>query len=331
MKKITLILMSMLVTISLISLSPVEANSLPRFKVENSVFATPKGEPQPYVNKDQRTMGSLRLVANALGVENNNIKWDNAKQTATLTKGDRTVQVVVGKKELRVNGKVVLMDTVAEMKQGRVFIPARFIGEALGVYVGYDSLSKSVLFSQNPINELPTNNIEEALGFTVKKQFPITTTVGGLEFTLHEMMIYDFDSEDAQVLKDKYQFTSAATLINTLRQKNVDLKAYLVRSKVTLKNEGKKTIEFGNNNFTPFYYIGVVKGGGATPIKSHLDSHSLAVNQTDMLYRINLEPNESVTGYYYTVIHNSKGMDYLSLSVSNIYDHSEAIRLAEKE
>lgn len=325
------VLSTVFMLVVMLSLLPVSlANSTPVFKVENKLFVTPEGEPAPYINKDQRTMGSLRLVANALGVSNSDVSWDNATQTATLTKGERTVKVTVGKKELKVNGKVVVMDTKAEMKLGRVFIPARFIGESLGWYVGYDSISRAVLFSSKPLSQLPTNNIEEALGLTVVKELPITTDVNGLVLTLHEMWFYDYDSAEAKALNDKYEFQSWDSII-TVRQNKPNLKAYVVQSKVTMKNDSDVAIKYDSDNRSHYYMFMTNKGVTVSPTLTAKEELYLDTNNTEMINTINIKPGESLTGYYYTIMHDSKPIDFISLTVSNKFVHDASIRIAEKE
>ena len=44
----------------------------------------------------------------------------------------------MGSKEIRVNGEKVLMDTVAEVKNQRIFIPARYLAEGLGAKIYWD-------------------------------------------------------------------------------------------------------------------------------------------------------------------------------------------------
>ena len=49
--------------------------------------------------------------------------------------GTNIVEIPMGSKENRVNGEKVLMDTVAEVKNQRIFIPARYLAEGLGANV----------------------------------------------------------------------------------------------------------------------------------------------------------------------------------------------------
>ncbi|MFC6334589.1 copper amine oxidase N-terminal domain-containing protein [Paenibacillus septentrionalis] len=206
MKKGFAMLLTLVMMMTMIGSVSAAGNNVPTFKVDGRMFVTPTGEPQPYINKDNRTMGSLRLIANAVGVESKNIKWDNAKQTATLVRGENTVSVTVGKKAITVNGKSVTMDTVAEMKQGRVFIPARFIGQGLGVTVKFDGATNSVLFLTKDASEVSYDNFED-MGFKRLVNVPFTQeTTDGLKLTVHSAYLYKTSSAEAKALQKKYDF-----------------------------------------------------------------------------------------------------------------------------
>ncbi|MCT4618984.1 MAG: copper amine oxidase N-terminal domain-containing protein [Marinisporobacter sp.] len=97
----------------------------------------------PYI-ADGRTMLSLRFVAEAVGVADENIIWDGETRTVTIFKGDRIAQVEIGSNKLFVNGVVVPMDTEAVIKDGRTMLPIRFIAQALGAEVEWDGATRTV-------------------------------------------------------------------------------------------------------------------------------------------------------------------------------------------
>jgi len=155
------ILIVLLFTLLLPTSATAATSQQPVITLDGRIFHTPDGEPAPYINNDKRTMGSLRLVGQALGVENKHIQWDNANQTATLARGSNKVQVTIGKKNILVNGKSVTMDTVAEMKQGRVFIPVRFIAQGLGVTIQYNSANGYLNLYTKKMEDVSMDNFED--------------------------------------------------------------------------------------------------------------------------------------------------------------------------
>jgi len=114
----------------------------------NSTTYTVNGEQMtmdvaPYL-KDGRTYLPVRYVGYALGISPANVLWDNSTRTATFIKGNRVVQVTVASKVLKINGASVTMDVAAEMKNGRVMVPFRWIAQAFGAQVDWNGTSQTV-------------------------------------------------------------------------------------------------------------------------------------------------------------------------------------------
>lgn len=99
-----------------------------------------------YLAKEGRTMLPVRYVADALGVNPNQILWDGASKTVTIL-ADRVVQVKLGSKEMIINGAKVPMTAAAEMKNNRVFIPVAEIARALGANVAWDPATQTATFN----------------------------------------------------------------------------------------------------------------------------------------------------------------------------------------
>ncbi|QMV40809.1 copper amine oxidase N-terminal domain-containing protein [Cohnella cholangitidis] len=114
------------------------------FIIDGKPFKTPKGEPEPYVNKDKRTMVSIRFFSSAIGMTSKDVKWNNKTQTVTLKRNGDEATIVLGSSIMKVNGASVTMDTQAEMKNGRLFIPVRYAAIALGVYFEWDGDKKLI-------------------------------------------------------------------------------------------------------------------------------------------------------------------------------------------
>lgn len=55
----------------------------------------------------------------------------------TLTLGSRTVVLRVGERTALVTGQVVALQVPAQLRDGRLFVPLRFVGEALGATVNW--------------------------------------------------------------------------------------------------------------------------------------------------------------------------------------------------
>lgn len=96
----------------------------------------------PYI-KDGRTMLSVRYVAEALGLAENQIVWDGVNRTVTIF-GDQIVQITIDSPVLKVGPVTINMDTVAEIKDGRTMLPVSFIATALGAQTEWDAANRTV-------------------------------------------------------------------------------------------------------------------------------------------------------------------------------------------
>jgi len=102
----------------------------------------------PYI-KDGRTMVPVAFVAPALGTDK--ATWIPETQMVRINRGDDLIMIKIGSRELVVNGKVMMMDTAAEIKDiggggGRTMLPISFIAKALGVGYQWNGETRSVDF-----------------------------------------------------------------------------------------------------------------------------------------------------------------------------------------
>ena len=97
----------------------------------------------PYL-KNSRTYVPVRFCAKALGIDENNIIWDGATQTATIVAGAKVIQMKVGSKAMIINGATVNMDTAPELvPPGRVCLPIGWLAWALGAKTSWDNATQT--------------------------------------------------------------------------------------------------------------------------------------------------------------------------------------------
>lgn len=97
----------------------------------------------PYV-KDSRTYIPVRYLAYALGVTPENIVWNQANQTVTVSLDKTVVAMTIGNTTMTVNGVSTEMDVAPEILDGRTMLPARYLAEALGATVTWNANDNSV-------------------------------------------------------------------------------------------------------------------------------------------------------------------------------------------
>jgi peroxiredoxin len=81
-----------------------------------------------------RILVPMRGILEWLGAS---VTWNEKARTVTAKKGSKSIEIAVGSRKARVGGKDASLDAPAQMVNGRVYVPLRFVGEALGVKVEY--------------------------------------------------------------------------------------------------------------------------------------------------------------------------------------------------
>jgi uncharacterized protein YkwD len=111
-----------------------------------------------------RTLVPMRAIFEALGAT---VDWDSATQTVTaLTRWEQTVILTVGSTEISVDGSLSQMDIAPIIQNGRTLVPARFVAQALGYEVHWDSINSNVLINTNPfirLNPQPVTLTDETI------------------------------------------------------------------------------------------------------------------------------------------------------------------------
>jgi len=106
----------------------------------------------PFI-ENGRTYVPVRYLAYALGVAKDDVVWVGETGTVSLQLGGKLVQMTVGSRTLYVNGQPREMDVAPLVKEGRTYLPARFVAEAFGYEVGWDAGLQAVL--TGPPGQLP--------------------------------------------------------------------------------------------------------------------------------------------------------------------------------
>ncbi|MBU5210548.1 copper amine oxidase N-terminal domain-containing protein [Heyndrickxia oleronia] len=96
---------------------------------------------QSPVIENGRTLVPLRGIFESLGA---NVQWDQKNQVVTAIKTNTKIVLKIGAKSPTVNGKVSQIDVPAKVRNGRTLVPLRFVGEALGATVDYNSSKRTI-------------------------------------------------------------------------------------------------------------------------------------------------------------------------------------------
>ena len=92
----------------------------------------------PFI-ENNRTLVPLRAIFEALGAT---VNWSD--NTVTAKKGNTTISIKIGSKEMVVNNKSVRLDVVAKIKNNRTFVPLRAVSEAFNNKVEWDGENRVI-------------------------------------------------------------------------------------------------------------------------------------------------------------------------------------------
>ncbi len=117
-----------------------EANSDLKLSIDGSPANFP--DAKPMINQDKRTIVPVRFISEELGYQ---VDWNSDNQMVTIKSTDKTISLKIGESNATVNGSTMTFDTRATVSNGRTYVPLRFIAETMGVFVGWDGKTSTVI------------------------------------------------------------------------------------------------------------------------------------------------------------------------------------------
>ncbi|HEX7057515.1 MAG TPA: copper amine oxidase N-terminal domain-containing protein [Bacilli bacterium] len=113
---------------------------------------------QAPINKNGSIMVPLRLIFESLHAA---VTYSPADKKITGKKGNLTIELQVGAKTAYKNRQPIALAQPPVIINNRVYVPIRFIGEALGARVNWNSASRTVEIKTRELSEtteLPVKN-----------------------------------------------------------------------------------------------------------------------------------------------------------------------------
>lgn len=151
-----------------------------------------------------------------------------------------------------------------------------------------------------PAAPVMTDNLAK-YGLKKSMELPVTMSDKDFSYTLHKIMIYDFNSKEAKALRDKYGYQNyGMVLVNP---------KYFVWTKITIANTSNKNLYGGGGDLgmkirLSFDDTNIVDIVG--PMKSLGKT-----NSKDALWTLELGPGEKLTTYFAYVYEGE--FDYFSI------------------
>jgi len=98
----------------------------------------------PPLTQNGRTLVPMRDIFEALGA---NVHWNELTQSITAQRGTTTVNMQIGQRTALINSERVSLDQPAILHDGRTMVPLRFVSQALGAQVNWNSQNRLVSIS----------------------------------------------------------------------------------------------------------------------------------------------------------------------------------------
>ncbi len=149
-----------------------------------------------------RLLVPLRAIAEALGAK---VVWSNTPPTVIISRGDDIIELKPGLNLAFKNNRELTLEATPQMVNGRLLVPIRFVSEALGAEIDWQSYSKSVAIKdsnsekyidRNPIEELPVVGSLANLQKLLEEAEPFYTYWGRRKNALDLGITVDTAAED---------------------------------------------------------------------------------------------------------------------------------------
>lgn len=116
---------------------------------QERLSVTVNGEAVRFVGAGPQSIGGrvfvpLRGVMEKLGAF---VGWDAPNQTVRAQRGTTDLELRIGSRTARINGRDVPLDVPAQISGGTTLVPLRFMAEALGATVRFDAATQTVHLS----------------------------------------------------------------------------------------------------------------------------------------------------------------------------------------
>lgn len=110
------------------------------------------GEPvifdQPPVIQGSRVLVPLRGIFEKMGAT---VEWQPVTRSVVAARGSTLVELQIGSRIARVDGRPVTLDVPAMIIGGRTLVPLRFISESLGARVDWNPATRTVLITSSGV------------------------------------------------------------------------------------------------------------------------------------------------------------------------------------
>lgn len=186
---------------------------------------------------NSRTLVPLRKLLVGLGVPDNNenIQWIGDTREVKVVYNGTTINLAIDSTKGYINGKEYSLDSAPVIHRDRTYLPARFVGEALGYTISWDQYTPAVLVTSSKnmdklteiLNDLNTaiNDVDTYEAVAVRKANVVSNYNG---------------------VKEEYDYT-----ITTVERAN--LQKNIVYTESSYKDDNEQNINFSYSTQDALY------------------------------------------------------------------------------
>lgn len=112
----------------------------------NEIIFDEKSLGEPYLDENNRILVPVRKTLEEIGAS---VNFDESTKTVIAKKLDKTIRIKIDENLININGENKTMDTKAEVKDSRVYIPLRYVYESFGYKVDWRTKTRTAIVKPN--------------------------------------------------------------------------------------------------------------------------------------------------------------------------------------
>ncbi len=193
---------------------------------------------------NSRTLVPLRKLLVGLGVPDNNenIQWIGEKRQVKVNYNGVDISLSIDDTKAYINGKEYILDSAPVIHRSRTYLPARFVGEALGYNISWDSYTPAVLVTSN-------DNMNK-----------LTNILNDLNAAMDKVNSYEIAAMRTTDVTTTYNGTEEKSEYSSVMIERADLAKQIVYNEATYKDEFENNVNFSYSTPEALYncykYVG---------------------------------------------------------------------------
>lgn len=235
------------------------------------------------IQLDNRVLVPAREVFEAMGAK---VDWNSTLKRVTVEYNQKKIVLIVNNNEAIINGETVLMDVPGKIINDKIMIPIRFVSEAIGMKVDWDSENRAVWIEGN--TQSSTDNSGSVTSPIYSKVQEVVTTETSTQFLTTILANSAMDEVKVMTLDDKVviDILNSKSLLN--QNISVEENTYIKGIRTSQFKEDTtrvvldlkvpvEVVQTLSSDKTAFNMILTKKNGASNPLP---DNGSTSENQT---------------------------------------------------